>query len=319
MTLTPPPTPSPTSPRSSPRKNSALPAAREVRRSFDRAAHSYDENAFLQREIADRLFERLDYIKLSPQRVLELGCGTGYATTKLRARFAEADLLALDLAPAMCAFARQKLPAQPLLKRLFATAARTDFICADAEAIPLATESVELIVSNLTLQWCDVEHVARETARVLKPEGLFMFTSFGPDTLKELRSAFRAIDDKPHVNTFVDMHDVGDMLLAAGFADPVMDQEVITITYTELKTLLRELKGIGAHNVLPDRDDGLMGRGRWRELVAAYDRFRRDGKIPATYEVVYGHAWKPAFSKRKTIDGQQTITLGEFKRMVMPT
>ena len=294
----------------------ALPAVRDVRRSFGHAAASYDEHAFLQREIADRLFERLDYIKVAPQRVLELGCGTGYATRKLRSRFGEAQLVALDLAPAMCAHARRQAPPTPLLKRIFGKAAGDNFICANAEAIPLQDESIDVIVSNLTLQWCDVEHVARETARVLRPQGLFMFTSFGPDTLKELRAAFRAVDDLPHVNTFVDMHDVGDMLLAAGFADPVMDQETITITYTELKTLLRELKGIGAHNVLPDRDHGLMGKGRWRQLVAAYDRFRRDGKIPATYEVIYGHAWKPAMPTRKTIDGQQAISLGEFKRMV---
>jgi len=154
---------------------------------------------------------------------------------------------------------------------------------------------------------------------VLKPGGLVMFTTFGPDTLCELRAAFRAVDDKPHVNTFVDMHDIGDMLLATGFADPVMDQEVITITYSELKTMLRELKGIGAHNVLPDRDGGLMGKGRWQALLAAYERYRVNGKLPATYEVVYGHAWKPALAKRRTIDGQQAIPLGEFKRMVKPT
>jgi malonyl-CoA O-methyltransferase len=145
-----------------------------------------------------------------------------------------------------------------------------------------------------------------------------MFTTFGPDTLKELRIAFKAVDDKPHVNTFVDMHDIGDIMVAAGFADPVMDQEIVTITYSELKTLLRELKGIGAHNVLPDRQTGLMGKQQWRTLLEAYERFRRseDGKLPTTYEVVYGHAWKPAISKRKTVDGQQVIGLGDFKRML---
>ena len=144
-----------------------------------------------------------------------------------------------------------------------------------------------------------------------------MFTTFGPDTLKELRAAFKAIDDSPHVNTFPDMHDIGDILVHAGFADPVMDQETITLTYDELKPLLRELKGIGAHNVLPGRSTGLMGRQRWQRMVDAYERFRKDGRLPATYEVVYGHAWKPEFGKRKTIDGQQQIDLAEFKRMVM--
>ena len=171
-------------------------------------------------------------------------------------------------------------------------------------------------MSNLTLQWCDPQQVAKEVARVLRPEGLFMFTSFGPDTLKELRAAFRAIDDKPHVNRFVDMHDIGDMLVEAGFADPVMDQEIVTLTYPEIAPLLKELKGIGAHNVLNGRSTGLMGRARWLRMVAAYESFRKDGRLPATYEVVYGHAWKPQFSKRKTVDGAQAIDLNEFKRMV---
>ena len=296
-----------------------LPQARDVQRAFDRAAASYDEHAYLQREIADRLFERLDYIKLTPQRILELGCGTGYATNKLLAHFSEASIVALDLADGMCRYAKRQMPRQTVWERLLRKRASVNFICANAEQLPIGDETMDFVISNLTLQWCDVEKVTGEAMRVLKPNGLFMFTSFGPDTLGELRAAFRQVDDKPHVNTFVDMHDVGDMLLAAGFSDPVMDQETITITYSELKTLLRELKGIGAHNVLPQRNSGLMGKGQWQALVSAYDRFRINGKLPATYEVVYGHAWKPALSKRKTIDGQQTIPLGEFKRMVKQT
>ncbi len=287
-----------------------------VRRSFDRAAGRYDEYAFLQREIADRLLERLQYIKLAPKRTLDLGCGTGYVTEKLAARDPAAQLVAVDLAPAMVAHTHKRLGGQSWLEKLFRAAPSHHPLCADAEALPLAGESIDLAVSSLTLQWCDPQRVAREMARVLRPEGLFMFTTFGPDTLKELRAAFRAVDDQPHVNTFVDMHDIGDMLVEAGFADPVMDCEVMTITYTELMTLMRELKGIGAHNVLPDRARGLMGRGRWQQLTAAYEKFRVDGRLPATYEVIYGHAWKPAFSKRKTIDGNQAISLDEFKRMV---
>jgi malonyl-CoA O-methyltransferase len=230
-----------------------LPAKRDVRRSFDAAADTYDDNAFLQREVANRLFERLDYIKLEPKHVLEIGCGTGYATQRLRARYPEATLTAIDLAPAMCARARQAMPEAPLLARLFKALPKNNFVCSDAEVLPFADESIDLIVSSLTLQWCDPARVAAECSRVLKPNGLVMLTTFGPDTLKELRAAFRAVDEHAHVNTFVDMHDIGDMLFGAGFADPVMDQEIITITYSELKTLMRELKGIGAHNVMPDR------------------------------------------------------------------
>jgi len=293
-----------------------LPAKRAVSQSFGASASTYDEHAFLQREVGARLFERLQYIKLTPQRVLDIGSGTGYATQRLREHYAEAELIALDIAPAMLRYAREKAGSPSLFKRLLGKAARAGYLCADAEALPLAAESIDLAMSNLALQWCDPERVASEAARVLKPRGLFMFTTFGPDTLKELRSAFKAIDDAPHVNTFPDMHDIGDILVHAGFADPVMDQEIVTLTYTDLKPLLRELKGIGAHNVLPGRSTGLMGRQRWQRMVDAYESFRKEGRLPATYEVVYGHAWKPEFRKRKTADGAQQIDLAEFKRMV---
>lgn len=287
-----------------------------VRRAFNNAAATYDEHAFLQREIANRLFERLDYIRLNPARILELGSGTGYVTEKLLARNPAAQIIAVDLAPAMVAATKKKIAPAKLFDKLFRRSPIHHAICADAEAIPLAAESIDFAISSLTLQWCDPQIVANEMARVLRPEGLFMFTTFGPDTLKELRQAFRAVDDKPHVNTFVDMHDIGDMLSGAGFQDPVMDCEIITITYSELKTLMRELKGIGAHNVLPDRQTSLMGKTRWQRLANSYEQFRVNSKLPATYEVVYGHAWKPALSKQKNVGGEQAISLGDFKRMV---
>ena len=293
-----------------------LPLRVAVRRSFDRASATYDDHAFLQREIADRLLARLQDIRLAPKRTLDVGCGTGYVTAKLAARDPAAQLIALDLAPAMLRHTRSRLGTPTWLDKLFRAAPMHYAVCADAEVLPIAGESIDLAVSNLTLQWCDPEKIAREMMRVLRPQGLFMFTSLGPDTLKELRAAFRAVDDKPHVNTFVDMHDIGDMLVAAGFADPVMDCEIMTVTYTELMTLMRELKGIGAHNVLPERARGLTGKTRWGQLAAAYEKFRVDGRLPATYEVIYGHAWRPEVTKRKTVDGQQAISLGEFKRMV---
>ena len=297
----------------------SFPPKPAVRRSFGNAANTYDGNAFLQREIADRLFERLEYIKLQPLTALDIGCGTGYATGKLRERYPDANIIGLDLAEQMLATARRDAKSASWRKRLMQRAPGQAWLCGDAEALPLTAESIDLAISNLTLQWCDPESVAREVVRVLRPNGLFMFTTFGPDTLKELRKAFRAADDKPHVNQFIDMHDIGDILVSAGFADPVMDQEIVTLTYADLKPLLKELKGIGAHNVLTGRASGLIGRQRWQRMITAYEVFRKDERLPATYEVVYGHAWKPEMRQRKTIDGQQTIALGEFKRMVGKT
>ena len=255
-------------------------------------------------------------MKLEPRTALDIGCGTGYSTAKLRARYAEASIVGIDIALPMLTTARSSAKPAPWFTRLLRRTPPQAWLCGDAEALPLDAGSVDLAISNLTLQWCDPQRVAKEVARVLKPAGLFLFTTFGPDTLKELRAAFRAADDKPHVNRFVDMHDIGDILVAAGFADPVMDQEIVTLTYTGLPTLLKELKGIGAHNVLGGRSTGLMGRTRWQRMVTAYESFRKDERLPATYEVVYGHAWKPEFAARKTIDGQQAIGLNEFKRMV---
>ena len=294
----------------------SFPPKPAVRHSFGKAANTYDANAFLQREIADRLFDRLQYMKLQPRTALDIGCGTGYTSAKLRERYKDARIVSLDIALQMLTTARSNAKSVPWFKRLLPNTPQQSWLCGDAEALPIEAGSVDLALSNLTLQWCDPECVAKEVARVLKPAGLFMFSTFGPDTLKELRAAFRAIDDKPHVNRFVDMHDIGDILVGAGFADPVMDQEIVTLTYTELKSLLRELKGIGAHNVLSGRRTGLVGRARWQRMVTAYESFRKDERLPATYEVVYGHAWKPEFATRKTIDGQQAIDLNEFKRMV---
>jgi malonyl-CoA O-methyltransferase len=293
-----------------------LPAKRDIGRAFAHAAHTYDAHAFLQREIANRLLERLDYVKLTPERVLDLGSGTGYFTRKLRDRFADTTITSMDLAFEMLTVARAQLPETPLLARLLGRTPKSNFICGDAESLPLANATLDAVFSNLTLQWCDVQKVSLDVHRVLKPQGLFMFTTFGPDTLKELRAAFRKVDDRPHVNDFVDMHDIGDVLVGAGFADPVMDQETITLTYTDLKSMLRELKGIGAHNVLPGRAAGLMPKSHWQQLIAAYETYRVADRLPSTWEVVYGHAWKPEVTKRKTVDGAQSIPLDDFKKML---
>ena len=181
-------------------------------------------------------------------------------------------------------------------------------LCADVEALPLAANSVGMVWSNLAVQWCnDLPAAFAEMHRVLQPEGLLMFSTFGPDTLKELRQAFKGVDGHNHLNRFADMHDIGDMLVAAGFAEPVMDMEYITLTYGDVKAVMQDLRRIGAHNATAGRAQGMTGKGVWSRVLENYERLRRDGKLPATFEIIYGHAWKP--QPRKIADGRAIIRM----------
>lgn len=278
----------------------------QVRRAFERSAQTYDGAAVLQREVTDRMLERLDLVRLEPVRMLDAGCGTGYAGPKLRKRFAKARLVELDLAQSMLKVAAAKVG---FLDKVFEK--RNWQVCADLESMPLASESVELIWSSLAIQWLnEPDRAFKEFHRILKPEGLLMFSTFGPDTLIELKHAFAAGDQHPHVNRFIDMHDLGDALSQSGFAAPVMDMEKIVLTYGDVKSVMKDLKAIGAHNVALGRQRGLMGKHTFARACEAYEKLRRQGTLPATYEVVYGHAWKPQ-PKTQRADGAQII---EFRR-----
>jgi len=259
---------------------------RLARRSFARVAARYDEAAVLQREVGARLLERLEYIRCQPGKILEVGSGTGYCTQLLHKKFPAAQLYSLDIAEPMLSCARSK---QGLWSRL---RSRIHYMAADAEALPLQDASVDMIFSNLTLQWVNsLEQTLGEFARVLRPGGMLLFSTFGPDTLHELYSAWHEVDKYSHVNRFIDLHDIGDTMLKARLAEPVMDAEHFTLTYPDVHGLMRDLKAIGAHNVTSARARGLMGKGKLCRFMQAYEQFRRDGVLPATYEVVYGHAW----------------------------
>lgn len=259
-----------------------LPEKRPARRSFEQAAQSYDAAAVLQQEVAQRLLERLDLMKLEPARVLDLGCGTGYCIPELMSRYKRADIVALDIARPMLEQARRR----------GRWLHRPRCVCGDAERLPFEEESFDLVFSNLMLQWCvDLDAAFAELQRVLRPGGLLLFTSFGPDTLKELRDSWAQVDGDTHVNAFLDMHDVGDALVKTRFADPVMDVERITVTYPDVWKLMRELKQIGAHNVTAGRPRGLTGKSHMQQLVNAYERYRQADVLPASYEIVNGHAW----------------------------
>ena len=273
-----------------------------MRRAFNRAAADYDAAAVLQREVCARMLERLDYIKLQPARILDAGGGTGWGARQLAQRYPAAQLIALDIAIGMLQIARGH---SSWWRKLFSGAQQLQ-VCGDIEALPLASNSVEMVWSNLAVQWCnDLPATFAGLHRVLKTEGLLMFSTFGPDTLKELRQAFSGVDSHNHLNRFADMHDIGDMLMDAGFAEPVMDMECLMLTYDDVRGVLYDLKRIGAHNATAGRGQGLMGKNAWTRLVENYERLRRDGKLPATYEVVYGHAWKP--QPRVTQDGAAII------------
>jgi len=262
---------------------------RAVRRSFDRAAGSYDAAAVLQQEVCRRHLERLDIARLQPACMVDVGCGTGSAWPGLRARYPGAMLLALDLAPGMLAQARAGLP---WWRRVLGRVPRA--VCGDMERLPIQSGAADLVWSNLALQWAeDPVRAFAEARRILRPGGLYSFTTFGPDTLSELRSAQARADDYTHVSEFPDMHDLGDSLLAAGFAEPVMDVERFTLTYEDVIALMRDLKAIGARNATASRPRGLSGRAWLKAVGDGYESFRTQGRLPATYEVVYGHAWVP--------------------------
>ena len=273
-----------------------------MRRAFSRAAAGYDASAVLQREVCTRMLERLDFIRLKPARLLDAGSGTGWGGRQLAERYLDAEIISLDIAIGMLQNAKGRAS---WWQKLFG-GRRQMAVCADVEALPLMSNSVEMVWSNLALQWCnDLPATFVELHRVLKSEGLAMFSTFGPDTLKELRQAFNGVDDKNHLNRFADMHDIGDMLVQAGFSEPVMDMEYITLTYDDVRGVLQDLKAIGAHNTTEGRGRGLMGKAAFGRLLANYEKLRRDGKLPATYEIVYGHAWKP--QPRVTSDGAAII------------
>ncbi len=288
---------------------------RAVRRHFARAAATYDAAAVLQREVGARMAERLDIVRLAPGAILDAGCGTGEALPELAARYPKAGRVALDIALPMLARARSRAEeGRSVMSRLLApigvaSVAAPHFACGDIAALPFAHGVFGLVWSNLALQWVsDLPRAIAEFHRVLEVGGLLAFTTFGPDTLKELRAAFDGVDAHPHVSRFADMHDVGDLLVHTGFADPVLQMEMITLTYADAPAMTRELKAIGATNAMRGRGRGLMGRERWHKALLALLRTRADdGRIPATFEVIYGHAWKAA--PTRTAEGHAVVAL----------
>jgi malonyl-CoA O-methyltransferase len=253
-------------------------------------------SSFLRREVAGRMFERLSLVKNSPQQVLDAGCGAGADLAQLQEVYPAARVLGVDAVPALLAAAAGAAQApRSFLSRLLPAKTGVDLVCADFGQLPLAPNSVDLVWSNLALHWHpQPDRVFAEWRRVLRVDGLLMFSNFGPDTFRELRNAFAAMDETPHTLPFVDMHDFGDQLVEAGFTTPVMDMEQITVTYDTVQALLADVRAFGG-NPLATRRRGLTGRAAWQRMLDALESQRRtDGKLGLTFEVIYGHAFRPA-------------------------
>lgn len=278
-------------------------------RSFNHAAKTYDEVAVLPFEVGKRMLERLSYTLLKPEIILDLGCGTGKTTRLLKQRYSKAKIIGLDIAEQMLRYHRKQA----------SWFSKSRLICADVMQIPLADQSVDLIFSNMLLHWCeDVTTFLQEVQRVLKPEGLFLFSTVGPDTLKELRASWAQVDAESHVHVFKDMHLIGDALLKAHFKDPVIDVENFTLTFTSVKQILQELKAMGVQNAMSDKHPNLTGKNKLNKLISAYENFRnQENFLPVTCEVVYGQAWGidlSTLNKKGTTSSEVIVPISAIKR-----
>jgi malonyl-CoA O-methyltransferase len=267
---------------------------RAIARAFDRASADYDAAAALQERVRNELLSRLDELKVGPAVILDLGAGTGHGSRLLKRKYPRAQVVAADIAPGMLERARSQ---SRWLRRF-------ERVGADAYSLPFRDGAFDLVFSSLMLQWCDdLDAVFAEIARVLAPGGLLLFSTFGPGTLAELREAWAASDDaNNHVNHFFDAQALGAALMHAQLSEPVLDVDRIVAGYPDAMTLMRELKAIGAHNVTAGRARGLTGRRRFAAMVSAYETLRRDGSLPATWEVIHASAWGAQRREPRDVD-----------------
>ncbi|AHX15423.1 malonyl-CoA O-methyltransferase [Dyella jiangningensis] len=266
----------------------------QVRRNFGRAADTYEKHDALQQEVQTLLLDRLGFYLDAPERVIDVGAGTGRGTALLRKRYPKAQVVAMDLALPMLRAAKKHVSWLKPFQR----------VCAEATALPLPDHSVDVLHSNLCFQWIDdLPALFGECVRVLKPGGLLVYSTFGPDTLKELRAAWAQADEQPHVSRFLDMHDLGDAMINAGLRDAVLDVDRYTLTYSEPRMLLKELQGLGATNADRERERHLLGKRHYQRMLEAYETMRVDGRIPATWEVVTAHAWGPPPGQSRRMPG----------------
>ncbi len=278
----------------------------EIRNAFNVHAHDYKRAAFVQHEIGLRLLARLDYMLLDPRYILDLGCGPGIFSQSLKQRYPNAQIIGLDFALEMLSVAKESSGASEQL-----------LVNADMHALPIADMQFDLIFANQALHWTSSwDFLLRELYRVLAPGGCLMFTTLGPDTFMELRYAFSLADQHAHVNDFMDLHNIGDALLAQGYTDPVVDMEMLTVHYPTLSQLLHSLKDQGVRHINRKRNPGLTGRNAWQRFSTAMNTLQTaDAQYPLSYEVVYGHAWKSGEYEQKN-GTETTISMEQMKRLL---
>ena len=274
-----------------------------LRRAYDRAAPVYANEAVLQASIGQQLFQRLELTTLEPQRIIDLGCAVGANSVLLRSRFPDAQLVGVDFSLAMLRQARHRCQDG------------THWLLLDFFALPFPDNSVDLIFSNLALHRVnDLDAVLAELFRVLKPEGLLTFSSFGPDSLMELRWAWGEVDQYVHIHRFLDMHDVGDGLIRAGFSEPVMDVDRLTLTYDGGRSAMKDLRNIGESNSALGRQKGLTGKSKWNRVLNACERLKVDNRFPSTFELVFGQAWGRSDINQTKYQGEVHIPISSFGR-----
>ena len=283
---------------------------KRISKDFSNAADTYDAAAIVQQEICDRALERLQMLKLEPSTILDIGSGTGKSVRGLQTQFPKSHVIASDVAMPMLMYLNQM---QASLQH------KASIVCCDAEKLSIKDESVDLIFSTSTFQWCeDLNLVFTECLRILKPDGVLVFTSFGPDTLKELRQSWACVDQQDHVHQFIDMHYIGDLLLANNYTDPVVDMELITIEYQHVRQLLKDLKDTGSRSKFDIEENnfssGLMGKNKFQQFEVAYESHRQNnGLLPASYEIIYGYARKLSLTNDKMPASEVRIPISQIK------
>ena len=281
----------------------------QVAQSFSHATQQYANIAALQRQTADELLDRLSFVTIQPQTILDLGTGNGQNLSLLAEKYPEAKIIALDVAPAILKQAQYRFQGDSGLKYWLPNYKKPLYIAGDAETLPLANNSVDMIYANLSLLWYKFRLCFAEIKRILRPGGLLSCTILGPDTLNELRRIWATIDTYSHINIFYDAHDIGEAMMNSHLADPVLDVDCVTLNYKTAISLMKNIQELGIHNVNEGRCCGLTGKQTLKKVINAYECFRHNGLLPASYEVIYGHAWCAKEPQRHASDGVAKIPI----------